>query len=339
MAYSGASASDTHALVFGFYVLMYWYAKLILAVVVMAIVGSFVYAFRDAFREMPFFTGDEPEAVIEQARGAVSEPSPKSTPSISEVTKAELAEVRAQRQKLKLAADHLHRDDPLSARNLAENVLIDPAVEAYSETWMEAARIVSEANSIFLFSDAPCPEKVQYVVAAGDNLVNIAHRHKTTVAMLQKGNGLDETSTLIFPGQTFLIYKTNWNIKVIKSQFLLLLQSEERLIKCYKVGIGRQNRTPVGQFRIVLKEAAPTWYPPGRVVKYGDPENVLGTRWMQLEPIADTDRALKGYGIHGTWQPQSIGTAASQGCIRMVNSDVEELFDIVPEQVDVVIVE
>ena len=37
----------------------------------------------------------------------------------------------------------------------------------------------------------------------------------------------------------------------------------------------------------------------------------------------------KGYGIHGTNRPTSIGKAASHGCIRMRNQDVEELFDLV----------
>jgi len=39
---------------------------------------------------------------------------------------------------------------------------------------------------------------------------------------------------------------------------------------------------------------------------------------------------LTGYGIHGTWEPETVGSAVSKGCIRMLNTDVEELFDIVP---------
>jgi lipoprotein-anchoring transpeptidase ErfK/SrfK len=51
------------------------------------------------------------------------------------------------------------------------------------------------------------------------------------------------------------------------------------------------------------------------------PSNPLGTRWLGL--------SVKGFGIHGTNVPQSIGKNASHGCIRMRNSDVEELFELV----------
>ncbi len=64
----------------------------------------------------------------------------------------------------------------------------------------------------------------------------------------------------------------------------------------------------------------PTWYNPGKVVGPG-PANPLGTRWMGL--------GFKGYGIHGTNRPSSIGKAASHGCIRMRIPDVEALFALV----------
>ena len=54
--------------------------------------------------------------------------------------------------------------------------------------------------------------------------------------------------------------------------------------------------------------------PPGKA-------NPLGTRWIGL--------SRKGYGIHGTNNPRSIGRRASHGCIRMRNRDVEELFEMV----------
>jgi lipoprotein-anchoring transpeptidase ErfK/SrfK len=59
------------------------------------------------------------------------------------------------------------------------------------------------------------------------------------------------------------------------------------------------------------------------MVPYGDPENPLGTRWIGLENS-------QGLGIHGTWEPETIGTMASDGCIRLANQAVEELFEIIP---------
>jgi lipoprotein-anchoring transpeptidase ErfK/SrfK len=61
------------------------------------------------------------------------------------------------------------------------------------------------------------------------------------------------------------------------------------------------------------------------------PKNILGSRWLGLSE--------KSYGIHGTTEPQSIGRQVTSGCVRMRNSDVEELYQIVPEGTEVVIID
>ena len=73
-------------------------------------------------------------------------------------------------------------------------------------------------------------------------------------------------------------------------------------------------------FHVISLVQSPAWYRPGTVVPPG-PQNPLGPRWIGL--------SLKGYGIHGTNSPRSIGGAKSHGCIRMRNKDVEELIDLV----------
>jgi len=78
--------------------------------------------------------------------------------------------------------------------------------------------------------------------------------------------------------------------------------------------------TPQGEFRIINRIPNPTWYWPGKIVGPGK-DNPLGSRWMGLN--------APGFGIHGTNAPQSIGKAASHGCIRMRKRDLEELFDLV----------
>jgi lipoprotein-anchoring transpeptidase ErfK/SrfK len=71
----------------------------------------------------------------------------------------------------------------------------------------------------------------------------------------------------------------------------------------------------------------PPWYRRGERIEHGDPRNILGTRWMGFKPTSD----LTGYGIHGTTQPESVPGRVSNGCIRMRNADVEELFEWVPK--------
>jgi lipoprotein-anchoring transpeptidase ErfK/SrfK len=94
----------------------------------------------------------------------------------------------------------------------------------------------------------------------------------------------------------------------------------DRVVKVFETAVGAPNSpSPEGTFTIVNHIEDPTWYTKGKVVGPGK-ANPLGTRWMGL--------SKKGYGIHGTNVPSSIGKNASHGCIRMRNHDVEELFKI-----------
>ncbi|NMA43529.1 MAG: L,D-transpeptidase [Oligosphaeraceae bacterium] len=136
---------------------------------------------------------------------------------------------------------------------------------------------------------------------------------------------------LIQPGQVLSYIQGAWSIKVSKSEYILCLYNDGELYRYYRVGIGKEDRTPVGDFLISSRIRHPAWTPPGKNIPYGSPENVLGTHWLGLVPVEGTDPTLRGYGIHGTWEPDSIGTASSSGCVRLRNEDIEELFDFVPE--------
>jgi hypothetical protein len=94
---------------------------------------------------------------------------------------------------------------------------------------------------------------------------------------------------------------------------------EDGVVKqVYPVAVGRDaTPSPTGTFTIVDRVTNPTYYHAGKVISAG-PENPVGTRWMGLSE--------KGYGIHGTNAPRSIGKAASHGCIRMGRRDLENLF-------------
>jgi lipoprotein-anchoring transpeptidase ErfK/SrfK len=101
----------------------------------------------------------------------------------------------------------------------------------------------------------------------------------------------------------------------------LALVEDGRVLKLYPVAVGASvSPSPEGEFKVVNRVANPTYYHPGTVIEPG-PQNPLGTRWIGLNQ--------KGYGIHGTNLPKSIGKAASHGCIRMARRDLEELFEIV----------
>ncbi|MBR3721936.1 MAG: L,D-transpeptidase family protein [Selenomonadaceae bacterium] len=103
----------------------------------------------------------------------------------------------------------------------------------------------------------------------------------------------------------------------------LALYDDNTKVRLYPIAIGRpSSTTPVGYFKISSKDKNPTWTDPSnhRNVIPSGPSNPLGYRWMQL---------YGNYGIHGTNNPSSIGHYVSNGCIRMKEENVEELFDLV----------
>jgi lipoprotein-anchoring transpeptidase ErfK/SrfK len=105
----------------------------------------------------------------------------------------------------------------------------------------------------------------------------------------------------------------------------------------YGVAVGKEGFDWAGIAKVGRKVEWPTWTPPASMIvrrpelerwRYGmpgGPENPLGARAIYLfEGTRDTL-----FRIHGTNEPQSIGTAASSGCIRMLNGEVSELYESV----------
>jgi L,D-transpeptidase catalytic domain len=98
----------------------------------------------------------------------------------------------------------------------------------------------------------------------------------------------------------------------------LAVLDEGIVIATFPIAVGaKDSPSPTGDFLIVSRLANPTYYHPGTIVGPGK-DNPVGTRWLGL--------SQKGYGIHGTNAPRSIGHAASHGCIRLRNRDMERLF-------------
>jgi len=207
----------------------------------------------------------------------------------------------------------------------ALDIARDPAIRARIED------LLGRVHVAMVFSPHPMEEKQDYVVVEGDSIGRIARAMGTTDAALRRGNGI--RGSLIRPGDRFRVLTGRFAIDIDKSANDLLLKLNDRFFKRYRVGTGQYGRTPAGEYRIVDKIAEPPWTRPedGRILPFGDTNNVLGTRWLKLD--------VAGYGIHGTWEPETIGRSSSAGCVRLLNADVEELFDLVPHGTPVRIVE
>jgi lipoprotein-anchoring transpeptidase ErfK/SrfK len=98
----------------------------------------------------------------------------------------------------------------------------------------------------------------------------------------------------------------------------LALVENGQVVKIYRVAVGAKvSPSPQGEYTIAHRIPQPTYYAPGVILPPGK-DNPLGSRWIGL--------SVKGFGIHGTNQPRSIGRNLSHGCIRMRNREVEDLF-------------
>jgi hypothetical protein len=136
-----------------------------------------------------------------------------------------------------------------------------------------------------------------------------------TAFVLFASSAAAQTSTSPTPKPTT---PSTRRIVVSFSDHKLALLEGDRVIKIYDVAVGAPNSpSPTGEFQIAQRLENPGYYKPGVVVAPGQ-GNPLGTRWMGLN--------VKGFGIHGTNRPGSIGKNASHGCIRLRNSDIEDLF-------------
>ena len=230
----------------------------------------------------------------------------------------------------------LKRGDLLAARDAYLTVLDknkDAAVRGQVEDKLGAINIK------LVMSPLPMPnDKTVYLVKSGDFLGKIARKHGTTVELIQLSNNLANPNR-IKKGDRLLVLKGKFFIEVSKQRNEVVVKFKDKFFKRYSVATGKFGKTPVGTFNITQKTVEPVWWSPdGKEVPYGDPKNILGTRWMTLKATGKTPDA-RGYGIHGTWNEASIGSAASAGCVRMLNSDVEELFALVPSGTNVIISE
>jgi len=131
-----------------------------------------------------------------------------------------------------------------------------------------------------------------------------------------EGGTADAETSGVLPAKEVL--QQPLSIIVDKAAYRLAVVSGNVILRNYPVGLGGA-RTPEGEFTITEKVRNPN----------GRDDGEFGNRGMTLSDTL--------YAIHGTNRPDSIGKDESQGCIRMLKADIEELFDMVPKGTKVTI--
>ncbi|OQY04522.1 MAG: hypothetical protein B6I25_06790 [Planctomycetales bacterium 4572_13] len=172
----------------------------------------------------------------------------------------------------------------------------------------------------------------RYQVQQGDHLERIAKKYKVPYEILMQINGIDRPE-LLRAGQHIKVIKGPFNVVIYKSNFTMDMYLQNKYIKTYRVGLGKvEYETPSGRWQAESggKLIKPTWTDPdtGKTYVGSDPDYPLGSRWIALTGLEGDAKGRTGFAIHGTKDPDSIGTRSSRGCIRLFNGDALEVYNL-----------
>lgn len=179
-----------------------------------------------------------------------------------------------------------------------------------------ASRMEETAAEIYANRDAHFADP--YVVQFGETLDSIAKQFDVPWQYLGRLNGV--TPKTLQAGQKLKVLKGPFGAVVDLARFEMTVHAHGWFVRRYSIGIGRDHRTPQGEFTVQNKLENPTWYDPqGGQIEGDDPENPLGEYWLGLGDHI---------GIHGTIDASTIGKAASRGCIHLQDNDIAEVFQL-----------
>jgi hypothetical protein len=284
-------------------------------------------------------TGSGGGAPTEGGKEAAGKQEPAKAPMVTDEERTKLLEAAGAH--LAAAEVAKTRGAALAEKDKARRLISKVLIECPGEQAELLRKKVDALNEDVLFSEEPLAgTSFLYTIQPNDSLWQLCYRTfpKQQQIRVEPGfvlwvNGLSDP-TRIREGQIVKVPKEEVSLLVKKSSRKLWVLLGGVYLREFSVGIGAKDKTPEGQFEIETKIEKPDWYFDGKKIKFGSPENPLGTRWMGFKRT----RRAAGYGIHGTDEPETVGKAASEGCVRMLNEEVEELFGWVPRGTKVTIV-
>jgi LysM repeat protein len=194
---------------------------------------------------------------------------------------------------------------------------------------------MAKLSKDWLFGPAAFPGDMlcdTYAVKRGDLLDILGRRMKVPHEILMQINNIPRPQALQ-AGRALKVIHGPFHAKVNRSTFTLDLYLQDMFVRSFKVGLGKPGyETPIGRWRVQEhgKLVKPPWTDPdtGRLYKSTDPDYPLGSRWIGLDGTEGQAKGRTGFAIHGTKEPNQIGTAGSRGCIRMYNDDAVLMYNL-----------
>lgn len=190
-----------------------------------------------------------------------------------------------------------------------------------------AVRPLLQQTAAEIFESAESQFGEPHVVEYGETLESIGRLYEVPWQYLAKLNRI--TPAKLQAGKDLKVVRGPFGAVVDLSAFTLTVHAHGWYVRDYRIGTGKDGKTPIGRFSVQEKLENPVWYDPdGGVVEADDPENPLGEYWIGLG---------NHIGIHGTIDPESIGKAASRGCIHLGDTDIQDVFGLLGSGSEVMI--
>ncbi|MHC4455936.1 MAG: L,D-transpeptidase family protein [Planctomycetota bacterium] len=249
----------------------------------------------------------------------IAQPSSKPNKKVAERIKESLACINAKPAQIIQARDILNEVLP-KHMSQEQQAFVKNQLSKLADKWLFSRTIYSQDNL--------CD---RYKVKHGDMLSKIAKQFMVPYEILMEINHISRPQALQ-AGETIKVINGPFHARVYRSTFTMDLYLQDTFIRSFPVGLGRPGKeTPTGLWRVKPngKLIKPTWVDPnGKLHEPGEPDYPLGSRWIGLEGIKGDAEGRTGFAIHGTKNPKQIGTADSEGCIRLHNGDVILMYNL-----------
>lgn len=202
---------------------------------------------------------------------------------------------------------------------------------AISEKWLFSRTIFSD--------DKLCGS---YKVKPLDRFEVLGKKFNVPYGILMQINNISDPRSLR-AGDTIKVINGPFHCKIYRSTFTMDLYLQDTFVRSFSIGIGKsETETPTGVWVVKSngKLVSPTWTDPdtGKTYESGDSGYPLGARWIGLVGLKGEAKGRSGFAIHGTKNPEQLGSAGSRGCIRLHDEDVKLVYDILRAGVSRVVV-
>jgi LysM repeat protein len=292
----------------------------ILAVLIIAAVVTYVYKYH------PIGRGKAAATVTSTNTGGLTTlpaAKPETKSSFSKFAQSTAKDSPQVAELITEAASYINSKPPriIDARDRLNETLPMPMSEQQREL---IKKQLSDLADKWLFSRTIFPQDKltsSYKVKPGDVLAGISKQYKVPHEILMEINKMSRPESLQ-AGDTLKVINGPFNVRVYRSTFTMDLYLQNTFVRSFPVGLGKDSmETPTGLW-VVKKDGkmiAPTWTDPvsGKTYESEAPDYPLGSRWIGLEGIEGEAVGRSGFAIHGTKDPNGIGMASSQGCIRL----------------------